>query len=171
MAAPHDPVRWLPAARAGSSEALGRVLEACRGYLLQVAREALDPELRAKGGPSDLVQETFLAAQRDFPRFRGDSETELLAWLRRLLRYRLSKHTRRYRTTKKRQVVREIPLDAGGSSGPGGGGPYATTLSPSGEAMGREQEQALQRALDKLPEDYRRVITLRHKEQRSFEEI
>src|SRR5262249_45736682 len=39
--------------------------EAYRGYLLVLAQRELDPDLRAKGGASDLVQETFLEAQRD----------------------------------------------------------------------------------------------------------
>src|SRR5438874_1673797 len=50
---------WLPAARNGSAQALGDALEACRVYLLAVAEHELDPELRGKGGASDLVQETF----------------------------------------------------------------------------------------------------------------
>jgi RNA polymerase sigma-70 factor (ECF subfamily) len=37
--------------------------------------------------------------------------------------------------------------------------------------MSRERAQALQRALSQLPEEYRRVITLRHYEEQSFEEI
>jgi RNA polymerase sigma-70 factor (ECF subfamily) len=75
----HDVARYLPEARAGSPEALGRALEGCRLYLLALAERELDAGLRAKGGASDLVQETFLEAQRDFARFRGDSEAELLA--------------------------------------------------------------------------------------------
>src|SRR4051794_37421346 len=90
---------WLPGARAGAPEALGQLLEAWRGYLLVVAQRELDPDLRAKGGASDLVQETFLEAQRDFPRFHGDSEAELLAWLRRLLLNNVANFTRSYRGT------------------------------------------------------------------------
>src|SRR4051812_46159075 len=58
-------------ARAGSHEALGQLLDGCRGYLLRIARDELDPRLQAKGGASDLVQETFLEAQRDFAAFTG----------------------------------------------------------------------------------------------------
>src|SRR4051794_35904655 len=63
----------LAAARAGSNEALGQSLEPFRRYLLEVARQAVGPALRAKGGASDLVQETFLEAQQLFPRFDGKS--------------------------------------------------------------------------------------------------
>src|SRR5205823_5326264 len=75
--AARDVAQWLPAARAGSSEALGEILEACRGYLLLLAQEELDPGLQAKGGASDLVQQTFMEAQQDFARFQGDSEGAL----------------------------------------------------------------------------------------------
>ena len=67
----------LADARAGSREALGRALDACRGYLLLVAQGELAPDLRAKGGASDLVQETLLEAYRDFALFHGGSEGEL----------------------------------------------------------------------------------------------
>src|SRR5438445_4152014 len=62
-ALPEDFDRWLSAARDGSRDALGRVLEACRRYLLFVARHELNEDLQAKGGASDLVQETFLEGQ------------------------------------------------------------------------------------------------------------
>jgi hypothetical protein len=43
--------RRLVTARAGSPDALGQALEACCGYLLMIAQQELDPELRAKGAP------------------------------------------------------------------------------------------------------------------------
>src|SRR5438105_1940581 len=101
----------LDAARSGSREALGQLLESCRGYLLMVAKGELDRDLQAKEGASDLVQETFLEAQRDFVQFQGASEAELLAWLRRLLLNNVANFTRRYRTTGKRSVEREVVLD------------------------------------------------------------
>src|SRR5205823_4133645 len=88
MSAPaHDFGLWLSAARDGSRDALGRALEACRRYLLCVAHQQLNRDLQAKGGASDLVQETFLEAQSSFDRFHGSSEVELRAWLRQLLHH------------------------------------------------------------------------------------
>jgi RNA polymerase sigma-70 factor, ECF subfamily len=163
--------QWLPAARAGSREALGKLLEAARQYLLSIARQEFDPDLRAKNSPSDVVQETFVEAQRAFGQFQGDTEGELLAWLRQLLLHRVGKLRRRYRDTQKRQLAREVAL--GGEDSGGGLADIlaAGTLSPSGQAMENEQDQALQAALGRLPEDYRRVITLRYEEQLPFEEI
>jgi RNA polymerase sigma-70 factor, ECF subfamily len=163
--------RWLAAAQAGSREALGQVLETFRGYLLLVADREMDPELQAKGGASDLVQETFLEAERDFGQFRGGSLDELRAWLRRLLLNNVANFTRQYRRRAKRNVGREVPLEGGGSSDERGAGLAADTVSPSGQAMAHEQAEALARAMERLPPDYRQVLALRHEGQLTFEEI
>jgi RNA polymerase sigma-70 factor (ECF subfamily) len=168
---PDDLAGQLAAARAGDAAALGELFRACHGYLLLVARGTLAPELQAKGSPSDLVQETFLEAQRDFAHFHGTSEDELLAWLRRLLLNNVANFTRRFRGTDKRSVDREVPLGAAGSDHNLAAGLQADTPSPGGRAVARETAAALQRALERLPEDYRRVILLRYQEERSFEEI
>jgi RNA polymerase sigma-70 factor (ECF subfamily) len=167
---PQDAADLLAAARTGSPEALGRALETCRRYLLLVAERQLDPALQAKGGASDLVQETFLEAQRDFGRFQGTTEAELLAWLRQLLLNNLGNFARRYRDTAKRAVGREVALPGEGSSA-GGGGVAGSGPTPSGLAMAQEQAEALQRALARLPDDYRQVLELRFQQQKSFEEI
>jgi len=172
MAAPDgDLVQLLAAARAGSPEALGQVLESFRAYLLLVADRELDPEVRAKGGASDLVQDTFLEAQRDFERFQGTSAEELRAWLRRVLLNNVANFTRQFRQRAKRDVGREVSLEAGGSSHERGAGLAADTVSPSDAALAQEQAQALARAMERLPEDYRQVLALRHEEQLTFEQI
>jgi RNA polymerase sigma-70 factor (ECF subfamily) len=147
------------------------VLEACRDYLLLVANQELDPRLQAKGGASDLVQQTFLEAQRDFARFSGESEAELLAWLRRLLLNNLADFRRNYRDTGKRQAEREVSLEEGSAASTPGGGLATDLPSPSGQAMAHEQDEALDRAIARLPEDYRQVLLWRYREERSFEEI
>lgn len=161
----------LGAARAGSRQALGEVLEACRRYLLRIANRRLDPALRAKGGASDVVQKTFLEAQRDFAHFQGESEADLRAWLRQVLLHHLANFHRHYRATDKRQAAREIGLDGSSSAEGVGAALAARTPSPSHEAMRHEEAETMQRSLARLPEEYRQVIFLRHHEQCSFEEI
>jgi RNA polymerase sigma-70 factor (ECF subfamily) len=168
---PEDDNSLLAAARRGSLDALGRSLEACRRYLLAIADRQIDPDLRAKGGASDLVQETFLEAQRDFKQFQGSSPDEFRAWLRQVLLNNLGAFTRRFRTTSKRSIALEIALSANGSS-PGVGDRLAeSNLSPSAVAIEHEQVVAFRRALERLPEDCRRIVMLRFEEGRSFEEI
>ena len=100
----------LHGARASDAEALGRVLESCRDYLLIVAKRGLDADLVAKGGASNLVQETFLGAYRDIAAFHGRTRAELLAWLRTILRNNLADLRRRYWRTRKRRITREQPI-------------------------------------------------------------
>jgi RNA polymerase sigma-70 factor (ECF subfamily) len=161
--------RHLHAARRGCTASLGRLLEGCRQYLLLVANRELATDLRAKGGASDLVQETFLEAQRDFARFAGTSQAELLAWVRRILLHNVANFSRRYQQTAKRKLARELSLD--GADGPLREHLPADQPSPSGRLIAAEQAQALERALLRLPEHYRRAVLLRHREQRSFAEI
>jgi RNA polymerase sigma-70 factor (ECF subfamily) len=160
----------IVAARAGSSEALGQLLETCRRYLLIVADRHLDPQLRPKAGASDLVQQTFMEAQRDFARFQGTTEAELLAWLSQLLQNNVANFARGLRGTHKRDILREVALP-GSDSTAAHSGPAAQMPSPSAQAMEHEQAEALERALARLPADYRQVLALRFQEQRSFEEI
>jgi RNA polymerase sigma-70 factor (ECF subfamily) len=162
--------QWLLAAKAGSSEALGQALEACRRYLLLIARRELGEDLQAKASASDLVQQTFLEAQRDFGRFVGDSEAAWRAWLRRLLINNLATFAREYRATAKRDIHRELVLREGESSGTGLYLP-AEQPSPSAEVMALEQAEMIRCAVDRLPDNYRRVLLLRYQAGKTFEEI
>jgi RNA polymerase sigma-70 factor (ECF subfamily) len=162
-------VRLLQDARAGSAEALGRLLEACRPYLLLVANRQLAPGLRRKVGCSDLLQDTFLEAQRDFSGFQGGTQDELRAWLARILLNNLAETARRYRGTRKRQADRELFLGVNPVWEPDDE-PLDSGASPSAQAMAQEQGDELERVLGRLAEHYREVIRLRHHEGLSFEE-
>jgi RNA polymerase sigma-70 factor (ECF subfamily) len=160
----------LRQARAGSAEALGRLLEGCRDYLLLIANRRLDPDLRAKAGASDLVQETFLQADRDFGQFRGRTSRDLLAWLCGILRHNLADFRAHYRDRAARQVSQERPLDAGDAHKVRAR-LTADTPAPDEKAVAAEEQQAFQQALARLPEDSRRAIELRNLEGRSFAEV
>jgi RNA polymerase sigma-70 factor, ECF subfamily len=161
---------WLRAAQGGSSDALGRLLESCRQYLLLVANRECDPDLQAKLGPSDLVQESLLEAQRDFGQFDGRTEADILAWLRRILLNNVANVREHYRSAQKRDVGREVRLDAI-LEGQGAEQLIAGEPSPSQRAMAQERGEKLERALAQLPEHYREALRLRHQEDCSFEEI
>jgi RNA polymerase sigma-70 factor (ECF subfamily) len=158
----------LDSARAGSQEALGQLLQACRGYLLSIANRELDAALAGKLGASDLVQETLLEAQHDIGQFRGACEADLLAWLRQILDHNLRDVRRRYMEAGKRCVGREEPL-AGGS---GDAAILADSVkTPSVQVSNDEQIQQLCRAMNRLPQDYRQVIQMRNWELLPFAEI
>jgi RNA polymerase sigma-70 factor (ECF subfamily) len=166
-----DIAREIEAARAGDVEALGRALLSCRDYLLPVAAREMGPDLLAKADASDLVQETFLGARRDFERFGGRTRDELRAWLTVILRHRIAGFRRHYRDTAKRAVVREIALGESGLSGEPVLALIADTPTPGTRAIRSEREAALVAALGRLPERYRCVVVWRHQDRLSFEEI
>lgn len=161
---------WLKGARQGSREALGQLLEAYRPYLLQIANQKLEADLQAKAGGSDIVQQTFLEAQRDFRRFTGSTAAELLAWLRQILNHNLLNFSAQYRATARRQVSREVSLHERG--GPNGAATLpAPDPSPSSQVVAQETATALDRALQRLPPDYQQVIVGRNRDRLSFAEI
>jgi RNA polymerase sigma-70 factor (ECF subfamily) len=162
--------RTICDAREGSREALGELFEQTRGYLLHVASHGLGVDARVKGDAHDIVQETFLEAYRDFARFTGRTEEELLAWLRQRMRFKLLNFARMYVATAKRSARREIPLDH-----PEG---CAADLSladrrpsPVDMAIARERDQIIRGAIETLTGDFRRVLELRFLEGCSYEEI
>ena len=162
--APIDLEPWMEAARSGDRDALGSALEMFRSYLLLVAGRDLAQDLRAKGGASDLVQETFLEARRAFHRFDGRTEDELRRWLRMILRRRLSHMARQYRGTEKRRSGREVPFDRVADLA-------SDSTSPSGVAVRKEREQAVDDALGRLSSRHREAILWHHREGVGFEEI
>lgn len=171
--APHSQQmeQWFQEARGGSTEALGRLLEACRPYLLLIANQQLQPDVQRKVAPSDLVQETFLKAQQHFERFQGTTEEELLAWLRRILCNDLLNTVRHYAGTDKRQVGREVELAPEDSSDVPTNNLVDSAPSPGSDLIAREEAGEVRQALARLTEDYRQVILWRNWERLSFEEI
>jgi RNA polymerase sigma-70 factor (ECF subfamily) len=78
---------------------------------------------------------------------------------------------RRYRGTGRRELDREVSLDALETIG--GSGPWfsSDSASPSENAIQHEKADIVHRALLRLPEDHRQVLLLRYQEGKSFEEI
>jgi len=152
----------LALARGGAVAQIGELLETCRPYLLAIAESELPGDLHAKVGASDIVQDTLARGAEHFDDFRGHSAEELAGWLRRILLNHLANVRKSY-DTDKRSVQREQPVDSGIVN--------SFQPSPSAEIGLVEDAQRLEAALQRLPPDYRTVIQLRHREDRSFAEI
>jgi RNA polymerase sigma-70 factor (ECF subfamily) len=155
-----DIAALLIAARAGSDTAFDRLFEAFRPYLQLLAEQEVPADVRTKVGVSDVVQETFALAYQGFDRFRGQSEPEFRAWLRQILAHQATNAVNKYRSTDKRRLDREVPLEAVASAG----GPRAPDETPSRQLMRREEREAMDRAFARLAPDDREVIRLRHRD-------
>jgi len=158
--------RSVDAAREGSFSALGQLFDHYRDYLLRIANEEIREELAGKVAPSDIVQDAFVHATKAFAQFNGKTEEELRAWLRTILIRNLL-DTRKLFQTHKRAIARETSLGDDISvahiacQGP----------RPSSVLMATESRIALEKALTRLPDDYRRVLILRSLEERPFEDV
>lgn len=161
-------------AQNGDAKSLGELLGLYRGYLTGLAVSKLDPRLRARCNPSDIVQDTLLEAFRDFPQFRGQAEREFLAWIRQILANNLSRAVQTHLLTNKRDVRRErqMCLSPSGSKLERQENWFAgDDASPSSIAQKKEQLNTVLERIAELPGHYREVLVLRHIEDYSFEEI
>jgi RNA polymerase sigma-70 factor (ECF subfamily) len=156
--------RSIALAKDGSFSALGQLLDQYRDYLLKVARGELGDNLAGKVAPSDLVQETFIQAVGGFPRFVGDSEADLKAWLRQILLHNI-RDAEKFWNRRKRRVAKEMPLENPADDLPG--------CQPNASAVVRhaEDRMRLRNALAKLTAEHRQVIEMRSFKDLSFEEI
>lgn len=155
--------------RAGDDVALGGLLDGCRAYLKTLAQRQLDSRLGVRIDASDIVQQTFLLAHREFGQFRGEQVGELIAWLVRILERTVQQAVREHVTTQSRAVGREQSLQPGddGNVIPLEG----REVSPSRRAMLGEEAIHLANCLMKLPENQQEAVRLRHLEGWTLEEI
>jgi len=168
-----DPERLIRLAQEGDMQALGQLFELYRNYLLLLARMQIGRRLQGKADAADLVQETLLAAHRDLAQFRGKTEAELVAWLRRILAANLVDLVRRYCGAQRRDVrlERQLADEVDQSSRDIALVLMTKDSSPSQRAVRCEQAVLLADALKSLPEDYGEVIVLHHLQGLNFPEV
>jgi RNA polymerase sigma-70 factor (ECF subfamily) len=152
-------------AKAGCADALAELLEPCRIYLVAIANQTLDSGVRAKVGASDLVQETFLAAQRDLEQFRGASPDELHSWLRRILLNQVTNTERRFIQTHKRSLQLESVLLSNDRELKSG------QPSPLQAVILSEDLTRMYAAMEMLTAEQRLAVELRSFQRKPFAEI
>jgi RNA polymerase sigma-70 factor (ECF subfamily) len=139
-----------------NTESAQRPLEEYRDYLHLLARLQLDPQLRGKIDPSDVVQQTLVKATQNQEQYRGQSAAEQAGWLRRILGNILIDAARKFH----REVNLQQELEQ--SSARLEAWLAAEQSSPSEVAVRQEQLLRLASALAQLPEDQRSVVEAHH---------
>lgn len=158
----------LKEARSGDADAIGRLLQEHRQYLLLVANQELDPQVQGKVGSSDVVQESLMTAHQEFGQFRGETRQQLLAWLRQIVKNDLLHARRTFKGTRKRQIDREQPLQFNSSLD----NPIVDPeMTPATNALAEEESLQLKLAMAELPEAYQEVLRLHNWRQQSFVQI
>jgi RNA polymerase sigma-70 factor, ECF subfamily len=127
--------------------------------------------VRDEGATQDIVQESFLKAWRAIAGFRGESQ--FYTWLYRIAINTAKKHLV---TTRKNPVISESSLSSGSEDEENplaqalmNGGGEADT--PDAAYAAKEIANAVNEALEALPEELRRALVLREMEGLSYEDI
>lgn len=151
---------------------LAQDLDRYRAYLRLLARLHLDPRLRGKLDPSDVVQQTLAQAVQGLAKFRGTTSGELQAWLRQILARNLVMAVRDFRRDK-RDVAREQSLEAAltASSSQLEIWLAAEQSTPSQQAQRQEEALRLAEALELLPQAQCDALVLQHWQGWSLAEI
>jgi RNA polymerase sigma-70 factor (ECF subfamily) len=162
--------RLLEDARTGNTGAVERLLAHNDGYLRQFIELHLDPRLRARVDPSDVMQEARFEAVHRLNAYLKNPPMPFRLWLRQLAQDRLLMLRRRHLKAARRTVAREQPLPDHSSH------VLARQLSSSGSTPSvavskREQAVRVRRAVDDLSPSDREVLLTRTFEGLSFEEV
>jgi RNA polymerase sigma-70 factor (ECF subfamily) len=140
-----------------------QALEPFRSYLEVLARVHLDPRLRAKLDPADVVQQALLRACAAWPEMKNPERPVLLAWLRRILARTLADVVKHYdRDRRAVDLERSLEVDLDRSASGLAGWLAADQTSPSQAAERNEELLRLTDALAALPDPQREVVVLKH---------
>jgi RNA polymerase sigma-70 factor (ECF subfamily) len=153
----------------GDRKALEQLLALCRPELRTFIDFHLDHRLRPRMDPSDVVQEVQLEVVRRMDDFPSRRPMPFHLWLRKTAYQRLL-NLRRDHHRGRRSVGREVPL------------PERSSLlvvrpllgaapSPSQQAEARDFAHRVGRAVAELSEGDREVLTVRHAQELSYQEI
>jgi RNA polymerase sigma-70 factor (ECF subfamily) len=147
-------------------------LEQYMDYLHLLARLQVDPRLRTKVDPSDVVQQTLLTAHEKRGQFRGATDAEMAGWLRTILANTLAQVNRRF-ATRKQDLALEQSLQASlERSSLCLEAFLADDEPPPGERLARhERVHRLAAALTQLPEEQRRAVEMKHLQDFTITEI
>ena len=169
----NEEIDLLELAKHGDRTALGSLLEQYRPYLLVLAQRYLDPKLQGRLDPADVVQVTFMEAQRDLESFRGEDIASMLAWMLKILRNNVASMHQHHLATKKRSARMEIGFHhAATDSQPGIGEMIPSeTTSPSQQAMRGEAVMELAESMLRLPPAQQEALRLRYMEGWTLKQI
>lgn len=154
---------------------LAQIFEHFRPRLRRMVKLRLDRRLQGRVDPSDVLQEAFMEIARRAPEQAKKPEMPLFLWLRLMTGQKLLEFHRRHLDAQQRDARREVTLHAGPL-------PQASSLSLAAYLLGHftscseaaqraELQLKLQEALNSMEAIDREVLTLRHFEELTNNEV
>lgn len=159
--------------RSGDEHTLSEHFERQRPRLVRMVELRLDPSLRPRLDPADVVQESWLEVARRFPQWRQNDSLPFQVWLRLVTGQTLAKAHRRHLAAHLRDAMKEAPAAESrlSVSAPSFADAFVASATTPTQAVQREELRArVLAALQELDEVDREIVALRHFEGLSNEE-
>jgi RNA polymerase sigma-70 factor (ECF subfamily) len=151
----------------GDRRAAEYLLGAQRDYLRRMLEARMEPALRQRVDPSDIIQETLMEANRRLDDYLRRKPTSFRLWVRRKALEQLV-NARRHHRARKRSIERDAPLTAASSLAIA----RAFLAERASAALERQERAAqVQAAVLELLEDDQEILVLRNVEELSNAEV
>ncbi len=164
----------LAAARDGNREAVEGLMDRHRGALRKLVQNRMDRAIGRRVDASDVVQDVLLEASNRLTKYLDQPTLPFHLWLRQLARDRLIDMHRRHRQAQRRSVDRERPLRSKAHSDQSSLDLAArladAELTPAAASIRHELQLRFREAIERLGEDDREIVLMRHFEQLSNSE-
>jgi RNA polymerase sigma-70 factor (ECF subfamily) len=171
---PQDTDGLLRSVAQGDARARGPLLQRHAKRLKQMIALRLDPRLRPRVDPSDILQDSLAEADRKLSDYARDRPLPFYPWLRQIAWEHLIRAHRRHLYARGRSVRREqagpLPLP-GDSAALLAERLAARGSSPSAHVEHSEQRARVQAGLALLGEADREVLVMRYLEDLSIREV
>lgn len=161
-AAAAQDLAWMARIKQGDASALEQLIEAHQQRVIGAITRMLGDESEAE----DLAQQLFLRVWKSAPRY--EPSAKFTTWLYKILRNLVFNELRRRKRHRTQSL--DEPVSSEDQSAP------RETLDPSAKPadtrlLDDEMQNAIQSAIDSLPETQRMAIILRRYDEFSYEEI
>src|SRR4029079_16476437 len=167
--------RLLDAARDGEPGAVDKLLGEFREPLRRVIGLRLDPAIARRVDASDIVQDLLIEAHQRLIDYLKKPDMPFHLWLRHLAQDRIIDTHRRHRLAQRRSVDKEQPIARPAWADESSVSLVAqlidTEATPTTEAIRSESHHRLTAAIDRLSDDDREIVLMRHHEGLSNQEV
>ena len=163
---PQPTLVLLERVRQGDESAINGLLARHRAAIRRMIDQRMDRVVQRRVDASDIVQDVLIEANRRIGDYLSNPTMPFQLWLRHMARDRLIDAHRRHRVASNRSLDREVSLAV-----PGGPDQSQTDLvgqiadrelTPAASATWHELERRFAAAVERLDEDDRQIVLLRH---------
>lgn len=165
----------LVAAKSGDDQAVSQLLERHRAAVRRLVELRLDRKVQRRVDVSDVVQDVMFEASGRLDRYLQDPAMAFHLWIRQIAWDRIIDTYRRHRVSAKRNMDREQPMSVPVGSDQSSIQLIAQlrdpAMTPATAATQAELSRNVEAAIDRLGDQDREVILMRHFEHLSNLEI